>query len=202
MISDLKEYEHGWYYRQGNKLIIKFKESSDVFDTYKLPSGLEMKAGTCVYYSSSTETWEIEIQGWGSGVVDFDVNKNNAGFKVGDIVDYMGLEGKVVEIDIDNVSDYSVSVEFTSRDSNFNTTVKIVNFTKDGRYDVDHTKPSLILVKRAKKKIKMYGIYSALNNTFHYISSNKKEADYLLIGYINSDDTTQLVEFEVEIEDV
>lgn len=65
-------------------------------------------------------------------------------FKVGDIVEFGGIEGEVVRyITYDS---YVLEVEFGEY-SHY--------FTEDGRYDISHTKPLLNLVRRPVQKLKL-----------------------------------------------
>jgi hypothetical protein len=66
-------------------------------------------------------------------------------FKVGDRVEFGGLEGVVLRED--HSRKYSLYVDLKGEvDSHW--------FTSDGRIDVRHTKPLLNLIERPKKKVK------------------------------------------------
>ena len=71
-------------------------------------------------------------------------------FEVGDKVRAFGVDGVVVSITYSG--DYPVEVEFTLLDMDKRTD----SFDKNGKYMKWHKEPTLVLVEKAKKKVKKY----------------------------------------------
>lgn len=97
------------------------------------------------YYQEDTKFDIIEIE---EEVVKSDLFQ----FQVGDIVEFGGVEGKVVLCDNSNIE-----VELKAGEKSY--------FTSDGRYSISNLKPLLNLVSRPKKKekrvVKVFVDYSS-----------------------------------------
>ena len=65
-------------------------------------------------------------------------------FKAGDIVEFGGIEGEIVKVS--RKSNYPIRVKF--EDNHY-------HFTKDGKFDILHTKPLLNLVRRPVQKLEL-----------------------------------------------
>ena len=85
-------------------------------------------------------------------------------FKVGDIVSFGGLEGRVIQ---SNQTDYSIYVKYPSGD--------LDRFTLDGKFFRHHKEPLLKLVSRPKKEVeKTIEVFANVyDDTVHLHSSEE-----------------------------
>lgn len=86
-------------------------------------------------------------------------------FKVNDRVKAFGCEGVVLEIS--NKLHLEVHVRLESNDG-----AKHMFFTSQGKLMVWHKEPSLVLVERAKTKVKLYPVLHTLNDGVNYYMSD------------------------------
>lgn len=121
-------------------------------------------------------------------------NEKKFEFQVDDIVEWGGIQGKVLEIE-PGYLEYPLGVLFEKD-------MSIIFFTKDGRYKISHEKPSITLIKRPKQKVKKYKVlYRDAFNNYNVtagVYADKKEFDLYIGGY----HFIQLIkESEIEVEE-
>lgn len=96
-------------------------------------------------------------------------------FQVGDKVRAFGVSGIVNSIDEDD--SYPVEVEFEND--------KHASFTMEGKEVEWHKEPSLVLVERSNKLVKVYQYaYRSIKNTWHISTKYYLDGDFMLDGSI------------------
>jgi hypothetical protein len=123
-------------------------------------------------------------------------------FKVGDICDFMGLEVVVEQITFNNM--YSIKVN--SKEGHY-------FFTEEGMANVAHTKPSLVLKHKPKKKVKKKVWTNIYNNDYPRTEEMDSQcSQYIPYGGFPSEELAKenakgaidyicTVSFEIEVEE-
>ena len=101
-------------------------------------------------------------------------------FKVGDRVDWMGIEGVVTKVSYEYSSFYPVYCKFLNANTQ--------SFTSDGKLDKDHIRVSLVKIKEPEiitlyECLDQFGDFKLVNKDNHQISFNSKR--FMGIPYIH-----------------
>lgn len=114
-------------------------------------------------------------------------------FSVGDKVRSFGLDGVITGIS--NIGAYPVSVKWDSRDAGAD------SFTLDGRFSVFHKEPAIVLVEKAKKKIKLYKyIYSSSSGNWNETISYFKDDSDFKNYFVNIKEFKKIEHTEIEVD--